>query len=264
MKKTFIFVLLSILLVGVLSAQNTQAGSVRSMTLNGSTGLILVPDARIAWEEAKFGLDFAYGMVWAGGDQFDHLPRVSLSLFKKAEITGLLQIGDVAGSSEIKSFVMGTKFQLTRSGATALALGGDFEFVNQDFYSGNSSKIYLAATYGGQFFNMPAVTTATIGWQFLEYGDFSSQFVYGMGFSLSLFPKTFKNFVYWITDFANFSYVATSPMVDAGGRGAFNTGVRIHPVKSGNFNLVIDVIGTDLLDDGTRGLSATVNGGFGF
>ncbi len=111
---------------------------------------------------------------------------------------------------------------------------------------------------------MPAVTTATIGWQLLERGDFSSQFVYGMGFSLSLFPGTFSDFVYWITDFSNFSYVVVGGGINAGSRGAFNTGIRIHPIKSSKFNMVIDIVGADLLDDGQRGLALSVSGGFGF
>ncbi len=252
-------VLIAVLASAGVFAQNVTAGAVNGMTLNGSTGLIVVPDAHVGWEKAKFGVDLGYGFVWAGGQNFDHLPRFAVSLFEKFEISGLMQLNN----GDLQNFVIGAKFQLTKSGGTALALGGDFEFYNP-VQSRNSAKIYLAATYGGNFFGMPAVTSATVGWQLLERGNFSSQFIYGMGFSLSLFPSTFENFVYWVTDFANFSYTVSGAMINASSRGAFNTGIRIHPIKDGRFNLVIDILGTDLLDDGERGMSASISGGIGF
>lgn len=259
-KRGILLLILAVVLAGGIYAQNTRAGAVNDMTLNGSTGLILVPDAHVGWENANFGVDIGYGFVWQGGDRFDNLPRFAISFLKKFEVTGLFQFQD-----GLKNFVLGGKWQLYKKGSTALALGGDFEFVNDNYsLAGDSSKIYFATTYGGNFFSMPAVTTATIGWQFLETGDFSSQFVYGMGFSLTLFPKTFKDFVYWVTDFSNFSYTVVGAEVYAGSRGAFNTGVRIHPIKSGRFNLVLEVIGTDLLDNGERGLMASVSGGMAF
>ncbi|MCK5249243.1 MAG: hypothetical protein KAJ98_04720 [Spirochaetaceae bacterium] len=259
MKKRVIAVLLlgTLAVTGVF-AQNVTAGSANSMTLNGSTGLIIVPDARIGWENTKIGVDVGYGFVWTGGQNFDHLPRFAVSLFQRFEISGLMQLND-----GLQNFVIGGKFQLTKSGGTALALGGDFEFYNS-IGNQNSAKLYLAVTYGGNFFGMPAVTSATIGWQMLKQGSFSSQFIYGMGFSLSLIPGTFKDFVYWVTDFANFSYTVSGAQVNAASRGAFNTGIRIHPIKEGRFNLVIDIIGTDLLDDGDRGMSASISGGISF
>ena len=263
MKRFIIAVLLiAILALGGVSAQSVKAAAINDMTLNGSTGLIIVPDAHIGWENSKFGLDVGYGFVWTGGQNFDHLPRFAISLFQKFELTGLIQVNH----DKIQNFVFGGKFQLTRKGRTALALGGDFEWFDPFTPSSghNSSKIYFAATYGGNFFGLPAVTTATIGWQMFEYGSFSSQFIYGMGFSLSLFPNAFKDFVYWVTDFANFSYTVAGAHIYASGRGAFNTGIRIHPIKSGRFNMVIDILGTDLLDDGERGLSASISGGFAF
>ena len=243
-------------------SQSTRSGAANGMTLNGSTGLIVVPDARVGWENTQIGLDLVYGFVWSGTQQFDHIPRFALSLFRRLELSGALQIGD----DSLENFILGTKFQLFKDSGAAMALGGDIEFSNEDRFGpdSNSAKIYLAVTYGGNFFSMPAVTTATIGWQLLEAGDFSSQFVYGMGFSMNLFPKVFRDYVYWITDFSNFSYSVLGANVYANLRGAFNTGIRIHPVKSGKFNLVIDVVGTDLLDNNQRGLSTTISGGMAF
>ena len=56
-------------------SQSTRSGAANGMTLNGSTGLIVVPDARVGWENTQIGLDIGYGFVWSGAGQFDHVPR---------------------------------------------------------------------------------------------------------------------------------------------------------------------------------------------
>ena len=258
MKYRYFIVLIGVLAVGGLWAQESQPQA--AFTLNGASGVIIVPDAGVVWERANIGLDMGYGLVWSGHRRLDHLPRFALGFARRAEISGLLHAVDRDG---IKNAVIGAKVQLFREGGAALAFGGDFEIANFSIYSANSSKIYLALTYGGSFFKTPAVTTATLGWQFLHSGVFGSQFVYGMGFAMSLFPEVFKGYVFWITDFSNFSYTVYAPKVSAVARGAFNTGLRIHPIKDGRFKLVVDFVGTDLLDH-TRGLSFTVSGGFSF
>ena len=264
-KRTVLLLLIAVMASAAVFGQATSASAVNGMTFNGSTGLIVVPDARVGWENSKVGVDVGYGFVFTGAEEMDHLPRFAVTLFKKFEVSGALHLGDVAGDTELLNFVLGGKFQLYKKSGAALALGGDIEMANDDYAAGNSSKLYLAATYGGDFFNMPAVTTATFGWQMAENGDFpTSQFLYGMGFSMGLFPSTFKDYVYWITDFSNFSYTVFGSRINAGDRGAFNTGVRINPVKGGRFNLVIDVVGVDLLDNNNRGLGATVSGGYSF
>ncbi len=262
MKKSAFCLLVVLLLAAAGLSAQTTAGSTNGMTLNGATGLIIVPDARIGWENAKIGVDVGYGFVWTGGQTFDHLPRFDVSLGKIAEIHGLFQFHENA-NNDLRNVVLGAKFQIHKSGGSALALGGDVEMANvATDVMDVSSKIYLAATYSGNFFNIPAVTTATIGWQMFNRGDFSSQFIYGMGFSMSLFPDAFKNHVFWITDFSNFSYVVSDSYINLG-RGAFNTGVRIRPLSKGSFNLIIDVLGVDLLDT-SRGMAVNVSGGMAF
>ena len=79
MKKRLIIVLaLTPLATTGLSAQATRSGAVNGMTLSGSTGLIVVPDARMGWERADIGLDLGYGVVWSGGRRLDHLPPLCL------------------------------------------------------------------------------------------------------------------------------------------------------------------------------------------
>lgn len=243
--------------LAAVSAQETSNGAVTGMTLSGSTGLWIVPDAQIGWDRAEIGLNLGYGIVWTGGSSLEHLPRFAFNMFRRVEISGLLQIG----TRDVESGIIGTKVQIFNKEGASLALGGDFEIANSKLYTGDNAKIYASATYSGDFFDMPTRTSLTLGWQLLNAGEFSSQLLYGMGFSIGLFPEVLKNYLLWVTDFSNFSYSSHGAAVDADDRGALNTGLRFHPIKSGGFNLVIDIIGTDLLDT-SRGISAAISGGF--
>ncbi len=250
------FALLTTCILMKMMAWESRSDGVTGMTLNGSTGLFIVPDAQIGWDRADIGLNSGYGFVWSG--DLDHLPRFSINLFRKIEVFGLLHLD----SKEVKNGVLGAKFQFFEEQGASLAMGGDFEITNTSLYTGYNSKIYASVTYSGDFFNMPATTTLAFGWQFLSLGAFSSQLIYGMGFTIGLFPNILHNYLVWVTDFSNFSYAVHGSEVDAGVRGALNTGLRIHPVKKGIFNLVIDIIGTDLLDP-TRGLTVSLSAGIG-
>jgi len=121
---------------------------------------------------------------------------------------------------------------------------------------------YIVASYGGNFFTWPAVTSMMFGWHMLDRGEISSNFAFSMGFELSLAPQVFKNYIFWISDFSNFSYSSNS-LINTSRRGAFNTGIRIDPIKNGKYKLVLDLIGTDLLDE-DRGFMASASFGIGF
>ena len=112
------------------------------------------------------------------------------------------------------------------------------------------TQIYLAATYPGDFFNMPAETTVVVGKTFIEDAD-NDNIDFGMGFDLNLFPKIFSGYIHWINDFSNFSYSAQAYGADAGARGVFNSGIRIDlasiPAFS-KYKFAIDAIVTDALD----------------
>ena len=68
MKKFIVAAVLTAVLASTgVFAQNVTAGAINGMTLNGSTGLIIVPDAHVGWEKSKVGVDLGYGFVWTGG-----------------------------------------------------------------------------------------------------------------------------------------------------------------------------------------------------
>ncbi len=260
-RKWLLFFFALVMVAGNAFAQS----SVKGMSASGMTGVIVAPTARIGWEKSDFGLDFTYSMLMK--THLSHIPAVTVSFFRKAEIAFAYDYEDTGTSKDYSNLLFGGKFQLYKEGGTALAVGGDFEWTvgdavkNLDTDKKMSTDLYIVATYSGNFFNMPAVTSMMFGWQILEAGDMSSNFNYSMGFEMGLFPKTLKNYVYWISDFSNYSYAIYNERISSN-RGMFNTGIRIDPLKNSKFKLVVNILGTDLLDEGSRGF--LVNATFGF
>jgi hypothetical protein len=244
-KKYILFCIICTLCVSL----NAQS-SVKGHSVNGLTGLITTPTARIGWEKSDIGIDAGYSYLGNDGDS-TNIPRVTLSLFKKAEIASAFAFGD----DEDLEIMMAGKFQFYNSGGSAVAAGMDYSSYDNGYSDEDSTLLrpYLVATYSGDFFDVPAVTSMTIGWD-LDDGDDDgldfNNFNYSMGFEMSLLPKTFKNYIYWMSDFANYSFSGSS-----GGstglnlsRGIFNTGFRLDPLKDSRYKFIIDVVGTDLLD----------------
>jgi len=266
MKRTAAVIFLLTATVTLLSAQS----SVKGMNARGITGVVITPTARIGWEKSDMGLDFSYAMVrHHDADYMAHIPAVTLSLYKKAEIALAYDIENSDDDINYANIMAGAKYQLYNEGSTTLAIGGNMESVTGDRYDDipddnkNSADVYIVTTYGGDFFKMPAVTTMMFGWQALAAGDSTSNLNYSMGFEMGLFPDTFKNFVYWISDFSNYSYAIYQDKIGVS-RGIFNTGLRIDPVKSSKYKFVINLIGTDLLDEGGRGLLLSTTFGLAF
>ncbi|MGC9313166.1 MAG: hypothetical protein ACP5IA_10780 [Sediminispirochaetaceae bacterium] len=243
MKKTVVLVLLLVLIVTV----GVSAQTLKGMSLNGATGLISIPSGRIGWEHsADFGFDLGYHAI-IDDDQTAHIPKVSGSLFKTLEL-GFAY--DSQADSDNADMLFSGKFQLPIEKASAIAVGGNIQQLEQGGTSTNITQIYLAATYPGDFFTMPAETTFVIG---KSFGDnaVDENIDFGMGFDLMLLPDVFQGYVHWINDFANFSYSNQAIGAIAGSRGVFNTGMRIDLGSAEmfrGFKFVIDAILTDALD----------------
>ena len=263
MKKTILKSLFLMLLAFVVFPLAAQS-SVKGMNSRGVTGVIVTPTARIGWEKADIGVDATYSFLYK--DDMSHIPAVTVSLFKKAEIALAYDIEGNDGGEDLNNLLIGGKYQLYKEGGTSLALGGNFESVMGDDFVDDDKKsadIYIVTTYSGDFFELPAVTSMMFGWQVLEYDDITTSFNYSMGFELGLFPEKLKNYVYWISDFSNYSYAAYQLRIDRD-RGVFNTGLRFDPIKDSKFKFVINLIGTDLLDEDWRGFMANATFGMSF
>ncbi len=246
MRKTRVAII--VVLVVLIGAPSLSAQSLKGMSLNGATGLIGIPSARIGWEHsADLGLDFGYHAIF-DDNETAHIPKVAVSLFQLAELSFAYDsnIGD-----DNEDILLGGKIQLPTGGRTAVAVGGNFHMLQINGNDENVQQVYLAATYPGTFFNMPAETSLVIGKAFGDLVD-DGDIDFGMGFDLVLFPEIFQGYVHWINDFANFSYSRTPAGADAETRGAFNTGIRIdiaaNPALS-RYKFVIDAMMTDALDE---------------
>jgi hypothetical protein len=239
-------ILIVFLLVTGLALTALSAQSLKGMSFNGATGLIAIPSGQIGWERtANIGFDVGYHAII--DDETAHLPKASVSLFKLAEISFVY---DTQFGNDNEDIVLGGKLQLPTTG-TFVAIGVNFQMLKQGGNNDNVTQIYLAATYPGNFFGMPSMTTVVVG---KSFGDPipKSDIDFGMGFDLLLFPKIFQNYIHWVTDFANFSYSAQAVGANAAQRGTFNTGIRIDLGSIPAFRkykFVIDAILTDAMDD---------------
>ena len=234
-------------LIVLLGHANLDAQSLKGMSLSGATGLYSIPSGRIGWERSSdFGLDLGYHTIISGG-KAAHIPKLSASLFKWLELSGAF---DIRPENERgNDFLTGIKIQfpITR---TALALGGNIQSIGMgenEYYT--AGQVYLAVSYAGTFFDMPAETTVVLGKTFRDPTDSSIDF--GMGFDMLLLPGIFEGFVHWITDFSNFSYSDKPYGADSIWRGVLNTGLRIDLSRIpalNRFKFVIDVMMVDAFD----------------
>ena len=244
MKKTVFLLMFLFILSSVLVSAQTLKG----MSLNGSTGLISIPSARIGWERTSdFGFDLGYHAI-VDENITTHIPKASVSLFRTLELSYAY---DTQDQSENSDMIIGGKVQLPVKRASSIAVGGNIQMLQQNENETDAQQIYLAATYPGDFFNMSAETTVVIG---KSFGDAAPDDAidFGMGFDLLLFPQTFQGYVHWINDFSNFSYSQQAIGANAASRGVFNSGIRIDLGASDAFSgykFVIDAIITDALDD---------------
>jgi hypothetical protein len=247
-------VLLCVFAVAGLAAQSKP---LNAMSLNGVTGLYMVPTARLGWEDADVGFNGGYHMNFVESELED-IFQLNVSLFKWVEIAASY-VGQPGDDDD--DLLLGLKVRLPITN-TAVALGGNFHYG--DFGRDGdhfATQVYGAFTYGAEFFGMPADTTLVVGKTFLEGVDVDSSIDFGMGFDLIVFPKVLNNFVHWIVDFSNFGYNQGrgagiwGALNQANFRGAVNTGLRIDlgqiPAFS-KFNFVIDAYLTDAFDAETR------------
>jgi len=242
---------------GFLDAQAREAregSTLKGMSLNGATGLYSIPSGRIGWESARnIGLDLGYHAI-INGRGVTHIPSVSMSLFKWVELSAAfdLQPDGYMGHDRGTDFIGGLKIQLPFS-KSAIALGGNFQSLNlwdNSYNRYKAGQIYMAVSYSGLLFHMPAETTIVVGKTFganTAIWDID----FGMGFDLVILPKVFNRYVHWVTDFSNFSYSVEPYGADARDRGVLNTGIRLDltviPIFK-KFRFVLDVLLTDVFD----------------
>ncbi len=252
--------ILLVALAATLISTNVFAEAFASPSLNGSTGLIATPTAKTGWKDAKFGLDLGLGWIDGnedanGSDDDSTIGTFTVQLFNIWEIGGMYDMQNERGDD----FMINTKVRLD-SGNSTVAIGGNYQVIDpwedaeDDEF--NTYQIYIAATYSGNFFAMPAETTVLVGKTFWDRdGDDDTDDIdddenidFSMGFDLDMFHSVLKGYVHWINDFANYSY-SSHPTGMGNWRGVFNTGMRIAVLRDRKYKLNIDALVVDALDE---------------
>jgi hypothetical protein len=256
MKKICVMILLGVCAITGLAA---QAKILNAMSLNGITGLYVVPTARLGWGDANIGFNAGYHMHFVNGDLED-LFHTSMSFFSLFEFaaTYVGQAGD-----DDDDLIIGGKLRFPLSRAD-LALGANMYYNNVEGPSPHlAGQFYGVFTYMAEFFGMPADTTLIVGKTFYEDGKINSDIDFGMGFDLIIFPQFLNSFIHWIVDFSNYGSIARM----SSARGSANTGLRIDisqiPGLS-KLTFAIDLYLTDAFDANSRNFGVGITVGKGF
>ncbi len=260
-------ILFGFLFVSLSLVSFAQAGRMFP-TFGGATGAWVVPSAFVNYEAGTVGLDGGYKFLYSNDSKggMSHILYAELGFLKQAEVGFAVDIDHRVTAD----FMANLKWQFSelfsKKGNSAMALGGNFQAV--DLYTNNSSyayfgQLYFVMSYQGNFFSLPARTSLLLGYTFSE--NMSDNIDAGIAFELNFFPQVFKNYVYLICDFANFSYLAKgySTGLNAEHRAVFNTGLRFSLLNGGKYDrymLGLDIVGTDLLDS-SRGVAVAINAG---
>ena len=154
---------------------------------------------------------------------------------------------DMQGDND-NDLILHGKFNFYTRGASALALGGNYQNIKKPANISNTNyQIYLAATYGSAFFRMPSETTIVVG-KTMGDNTRNNNIDFSMGFDLDVLPSIFSHYVHWINDFSNYSYSTNPNGSNSDIRGSFNTGLRLALMRDKKYKLNVDLLGTDALD----------------
>ena len=79
-----------LLLFAVVLAAAQDGSSLRTQSLNGSTGLYSIPSGRIGWD-SNLGFDFGYRAI-INNDRAAHIPAMTISFLKLFEISSAFDV----------------------------------------------------------------------------------------------------------------------------------------------------------------------------
>lgn len=223
------------------TAFELKASDFRTQSINGATGLIATPTAHTGWDNRGFDVGMHY--IADDGDAY-YIPRGTVQLMKGLELGAAYDMQPPEDSDDL---IVHGKFKFNAAG-THLAIGGNYQRLKTADETSTNQQAYLAATYGGKFFNMPAETTIVFGKTFGDDTE-DSDIDFSMGFDIDFMPHIFNGYIHWISDFANYSYSRTPGGADYSYRGCFNTGLRLAVLKGRPYKLNIDVQILDALED---------------
>ncbi|MDR1306280.1 MAG: hypothetical protein LBK74_01730 [Treponema sp.] len=257
MKKLCIAVLIGLAAFSLpLAAQDKP---LNAMSLNGVTGIYVVPTAHIGFSEG-LGLNAGYHtniFKPLGGDtEMNHLVKANFSFLQMFEVAAAFDFQpEEAQGENPNDFLTGIKVQLPFL-AIPVALGGNLQYLNigRDNTDHWAFQVYGAVTYEADIFTWPAATTLVAGHTFYENSE--SNIDFGMGFDLIVLPKYLRHFLHLLIDYANFSYSFDPWGAGAWYRGVLNAGLRadLGQIPALNkFTFAVDIYVADAFDDKDTG-----------
>ena len=251
-------ILISAIGIVAICTGSAFATAFSSPSLGGPTGYIGTPNAQIGWDGNDFAIDAGTHYINEDGGP-TYVSKVNVSLFRRLELGACYdQQKDVIvnGRSSVENdddAIAHAKlrfFPWDGGGNSMLAIGFKWmqmEYDQDDEYI--NKQIYLAATYTGSFFNLPAETTIVFGKTWGENNS-NDDIDFSMGFDINLFPSLFQGYLHWVNDFSNYGYTVEPVAADNYYRGVFNTGIRLAILKeSKRFKCNLDALMLDALDD---------------
>ncbi len=259
--KFFITVQLFAFISILISSQVLQARDFDSPSLNGATGLIATPTARVGWSEGFMAVDG--GMHYIGDRDDSYIPKANLYIQHKIgwELGFAYDIQQDYGNDAL----FHTKLNLLNDNNSCLALGGNLQSIRttKDGDSKLYKQAYAVVTYPSDFFGWYSDTSMVIGKTWGDGID-NSNIDFSMGFDLTMLPSVFENYVHWINEFANYSYSVDPNGSNTASRGSYNSGLRLAAmVVDSRIKLNFDLACTDAFDD-NRSLMAGVVLGMSF
>jgi hypothetical protein len=259
-KQTALLCILVLAAALPLWAQDGADKSLNAMSLNGATGIYVVPTARIGFADAGMGFNAGYHTniykPGGGSTEMNHLVQANLSFLRMIEVSGTFDIQPKVMGPKPNDLILGAKVQLP-FGSVPIALGGNVQYRNlgRDRTDHWAFQIYGAVTYQADIFGWPAETSLVVGHTALENVS-QSNIDFGMGFDLVVAPKQLGSFFHLLIDYANFSYSAEPWGTDASNRGVLNTGLRVDLSQIPVFSkcvFAVDIFVADAFDDRKAG-----------
>jgi hypothetical protein len=193
-----------LILAAALPELKAQAEPLKTMSLNGATGLYSIPSGRVSWEQDNFGIAGAYHFTMTRHSDMAHNLALNIGFLKWIEVSAAFDIQPNYWTWDERDhdLILGAKFQLPFKNPAfpAVALGGNFQFlnigsndhntpffpgwgwvnsVNRDMVPdwmkqwieydgfGLSAQAYVAITYTAQIFGTPVETTGVVGKTFV-------------------------------------------------------------------------------------------------
>jgi len=219
-------------------------------TVSGVNGYLVLPSAEPAPAGKGTSITTGYSGIFSA-DVYAHVPFIQMGFSDIAEASLAFEI------EKKTDILLNAKWRFSHIHETSLAVGMVGQFIDIETDKELAAQLYFASTFSSSIMDFPSKTTVLLGYTF--HKDLNTNIDFGLAFQTPLFPKTFKEKVFFLLDFGNVSYSVRPSAGDADDRGLVNVGIRLVPIKVlTSVYLTADIRALDLFDHKGRALSLGV------